>query len=173
MQPKTPQDLFAFFDANGIEHSTLEHEAVFTVEEGPELKARLKGGHTKNLFLKDSKGRLWLISALADTVIDLKTLHKTIGAARLSFGNGELMRETLGVTPGSVTAFALINDAEHKVTFVLDAGLLQHELVNFHPLVNTATTAVSKAGLLAFFKALGVEPMIVDFTTEPATLVSG
>ena len=173
MPTTTPQDLFAFFDSHGIDHATLEHEAVFTVEEGPELKARLKGGHTKNLFLKDAKGRLWLISALADSVIDLKTLHKTIGSARLSFGNAELMQETLGVTPGSVTAFALINDPEHKVTFVLDAGLLQHDLVNFHPLVNTATTAVSKAGFLAFLKAVGVEPIVVDFSAEPATLVSG
>ncbi|QUD86388.1 prolyl-tRNA synthetase associated domain-containing protein [Phenylobacterium montanum] len=173
MPTTTPQDLFAFFDAHGVDHVTLEHEAVFTVEEGPELKARLKGGHTKNLFLKDAKGRLWLISALADSVIDLKTLHKTIGSARLSFGNAELMQETLGVTPGSVTAFALINDPEHKVTFVLDAGLLQHDLVNFHPLVNTATTAVSKAGFLAFLKAVGVEPIVVDFSAEPATLVSG
>ena len=167
-----PQDLFAFFDRHGIAHSTLEHEAVFTVEEGPELKARLPGAHTKNLFLKDAKGRLWLISAEAESVIDLKTLHRTIGAARLSFGSADLMRETLGVTPGSVTAFALINDPEHKVTFVLDAALLKKEPVNFHPLVNTATTAVSKDGLKAFLKAVGVEPMVVDFAAEPAALVS-
>ena len=168
-----PKDLFAFLDRHGIAHSTLEHEAVFTVGDGPEMKARLPGGHTKNLFLKDAKGRLWLISALDDTAIDLKTIHKTIGAARLSFGSGDLMVEVLGVTPGSVTAFALVNDTEHRVTFVVDAALLQREPLNFHPLVNTATTAVSKAGFLAFLAAVGVEPMVVDFAAEPAALVAG
>jgi Ala-tRNA(Pro) deacylase len=167
-----PAELFAFLDRHQIAHSTLEHEAVFTVEEGPEMKARLPGGHTKNLFLKDAKGRLWLISALDDTQIDLKTIHKTIGAARLSFGNAELMFETLGVRPGSVTAFGLINDPDHRVTFVVDAALLAREPLNFHPLINTATTAVSKAGFLAFLKALGVEPLVVDFAAEPAALVT-
>ena len=167
-----PADLFAFFDRHGIAHSTLEHEAVFTVEDGPEMKARLPGGHTKNLFLKDAKGRLWLISALDDTAIDLKSIHKTIGAARLSFGSAELMGEVLGVTPGSVTAFALVNDTEHRVTFVVDAALLEREPLNFHPLVNTATTAVSKAGFLAFLESVGVQPMVVDFAAEPPALLT-
>ncbi len=169
----TPAELFAFLDRHAIAHSTLEHEAVFTVEDGPQMKARLPGGHTKNLFLKDAKGRIWLVSALDDTVIDLKTLHKTIGAARLSFGSADLLLEVLGVRPGSVTAFGLINDTERRVTFVIDAALLAKEPLNFHPLVNTATTAVSKAGLLDFLKALDIEPLVVDFAAEPAVLVGG
>lgn len=160
---KTRADLFAFLDAQGIAHSTLDHPAVFRVGEGDEIKAALPGGHTKNLFLKDAKGQLWLISALGETEINLKTLHHVIGSARLSFGNPDLMQETLGVTPGSVTAFGLINDADRRVRFVLDAALARADPVNFHPLTNTATTAVSQGDFRRFLAALGVTPLIVDF----------
>jgi Ala-tRNA(Pro) deacylase len=161
--PARRADLFAFLDEHGIEHRTLEHPPVFRVEEGAEIKAALPGVHTKNLFLKDAKDRLWLISAAADTRVDLKRLHAVIGSARLSFGSAERMGEALGVTPGSVTVFALINDGERRVTPVLDAALFRTDPVNFHPLSNDATTAVSRAGLLAFFEALERSPMIVDF----------
>lgn len=160
---KTRADLMAFLDAEGIAHSTLDHPAVFRVGEGEGIKASLPGGHTKNLFLKDAKGQLWLISALGETAIDLKRLHTVIGSGRLSFGNPDLMLETLGVTPGSVTAFGLINDADRRVRFVLDAALAAADPVNFHPMTNTATTAVSQDGFRRFLAALGVEPLIVDF----------
>ena len=160
---KTKTDLLAFLDAHGIGHSTLDHPAVFRVGEGEEIKAGLPGAHTKNLFLKDGKGQLWLISAKDTTRIDLKRLPDVIGSARLSFGNEQLMEETLGVTPGSVTAFALVNDAEHRVRFVLDRALAEAELVNFHPLTNTATTAVSREGFRRFLQAVGVTPLVVDF----------
>jgi Ala-tRNA(Pro) deacylase len=160
---KSRTDLFAFLDAHGVAHSTLDHPPVFRVEEGLEIKAALPGGHTKNLFLKDAKGQLWLISALGDTAIDLKRLHTVIGSGRLSFGSPELMAQTLGVTPGSVTAFGLINDVDRRVRFVLDAALAQADPVNFHPLSNDATTAAPTAGLLRFCAELGVTPMIVDF----------
>ncbi len=159
----TRDDLLAFLDAHQIAHRTVDHPAVFRVGEGEEIKAGLPGAHSKNLFLKDAKDRLWLISAADRTTIDLKRLPPVIGSARLSFGREELMVETLGVTPGSVTAFALLNDAERKVTFVLDKALADAPLVNFHPLTNTATTAVDQAGLRAFFAAVGVTPLIVDF----------
>jgi Ala-tRNA(Pro) deacylase len=160
--------LFVLFDRLGVAHRTLEHPAVFRVGEGEEIKAALPGGHTKNLFLKDAKGQLWLISALQGTRIDLKALPKTIGSAKLSFGSAELLEATLGVTPGSVTAFGLINDADRRVRFVLDARLAEADPVNFHPLVNTATTAVSQAAFRAFLAALGVEPLVVDFETLSA-----
>ena len=160
---KTREDLFALFDQLGIAHRTLEHPAVFRVGEGDEIKAALPGGHTKNLFLKDAKGQLWLVSALQDARIDLKALPRAIGAARLSFGSADLMQETLGVTPGSVTAFGLINDADRRIRFVLDAGLAAADPVNFHPLTNTATTAISQADFRRLLAAIGVEPLIVDF----------
>lgn len=162
--PATRADLEAFLDRIGVAHRTLDHPAVFRVEEGLEIKAALPGAHTKNLFLKDKKGQLWLISARQDTVIPLNRLHPVIGSDRLSFGAADLMFETLGVTPGSVTAFGLINDRDHRVRFVLDKALDDAEVVNFHPLANTATTAVSRDGFRAFLAALGVEPMVVDFS---------
>lgn len=160
--------LFAFLDAHGIEHRTVEHPRVFRVEEGREVKAALPGGHTKNLFLKDAKGRLWLVCALGDTRVDLKRLHGAISAARLSFGSPELMMEVLGVEPGSVTVFALLNDRERRVSLVLDRALTLADPVNFHPLSNDATTAISQAGLHAFLRALEVTAPVIDFSgSEP------
>jgi Ala-tRNA(Pro) deacylase len=155
--------LLAFLDRIGVTATTHDHAAVFTVDEGHEIKAAMPGGHTKNLFLKDKKGRLWLISARQDTVVDLKRLHKVIGSDRLSFGSAELMETVLGVTPGSVTAFALLNDRDRQVTFVLDKALVDCAIVNFHPMTNTATTAVSTPDFLKFLDAIGVKPMVVDF----------
>ena len=164
----TQADLFAFFDAHGVDHATLEHPAVFRVDEGAEIKQRLSGAHTKNLFLKDAKGQLWLISAEQDARIDLKRLPGLIGSGRLSFGSAVLMEATLGVTPGSVTAFALVNDRDRRVRFVLDATLARAEQINFHPLTNTATTTISRNGFRAFLEILSVTPLVVDFDGSPA-----
>jgi Ala-tRNA(Pro) deacylase len=163
-------DLFALLDGLGIAHRTLDHAPVFRVEDGAEIKAALPGGHTKNLFLKDAKGQLWLISALGETKIDLKALPARIGSARLSFGSEERLFNALGVRPGSVTAFALINDPDHRVRFVADAALMAADPVNFHPLSNDATTAISQADFRKFLAGIGVEPLIVEFprsSSEP------
>ncbi len=162
MTQASPQDLFALLDGLGIAHTTFEHEPVFRVEEGAHIKAALPGGHSKNLFLKDHKGQIWLISALDSTQINLKALPKAIGSGRLSFGSEALLLEVLGVKPGSVTALALINDKEGRVRFVLDSALAAKEPVNFHPLHNGATTGLSTEGLMAFLNAVKHEPMIVD-----------
>jgi Ala-tRNA(Pro) deacylase len=160
----TRAELIAFFDARGIDHATLEHAAVFRVGEGDAALDALPGGHSKNLFLEDAKGALWLVSALQTTRIDLKALPATIGAGRLSFGKPERLQASLGVAPGSVTAFALINDPGRRVSFVLDKALGEADPVNFHPLENTATTSMSQAGFRRFLAAIGVGPRIVDFT---------
>jgi Ala-tRNA(Pro) deacylase len=155
--------LLAFLTARGIEPATTDHPAVFRVGEGEDIKASIPGAHTKNLFLKDHRGALWLISAEQSTVIDLKRAPTVLGSGRLSFGSPALMEEVLGVTPGSVTALALINDRRKRVRFVLDAVLARAALVNFHPLTNTATTTLSREGFARFLAAVGVEPMVVDF----------
>ncbi|MDP3368802.1 MAG: prolyl-tRNA synthetase associated domain-containing protein [Brevundimonas sp.] len=156
--------LLAWMAANGVAQTTHDHPAVFRVDEGQELKAAMPGAHTKNLFLKDKKGRLWLISAPQDTVVDLKRAPRTIGSDRLSFGNEGLLYETLGLTPGSVTALGLINDPDRRVTFVLDKALWEAEIVNFHPLTNTATTALAQADFRRFLTLIGREAMVVDFS---------
>jgi Ala-tRNA(Pro) deacylase len=165
-QPAFDRDrLLAWMAEHGIDHVTHDHPAVFRVEEGLELKAAMPGAHTKNLFLKDKKGRLWLISARQDTVIDLKRAPSLIGSDRLSFGNETLMWETLGVRPGSVTALGLINDLNRRVTFVLDRRLWDADIVNFHPLTNTATTALDQAAFRRVLALIGREPLVADFET--------
>lgn len=155
--------LLAWMAENGVARTTHDHPAVFRVEEGQALKAAMPGAHTKNLFLKDKKGRLWLISARQDTVIDLKRADQWIGSARLSFGNETLLYETLGVRPGSVTALGLINDVDLRVTFVLDQALWDADIVNFHPLTNTATTALTQPDFRRFLALIGREPVVLDF----------
>ena len=162
--PATREDLFRLLDELGIAHETREHEAAYTVEDARRLRGLIPGGHTKNLFLKDKKGRLWLVVADEETKVNLKQLHRRIGAARLSFGKAELMEEVLGVKPGSVTPFALMNDAEGRVSVVLDARMMEQDPLNFHPLENTATTTISRDGLLEFLRATGHESVIVDVT---------
>lgn len=165
-QPPHDRDsLLAFLAQHGIAQTTHDHPAVFRVAEGLDLKAAMPGAHTKNLFLKDKKGRLWLISARQDTVIDLKAAPRRIGSDRLSFGNETLMWETLGVRPGSVTALGLINDVERRVTFVLDQRLWEADIVNFHPLTNTATTALGQTEFRRFLAAIGREALVIDFAT--------
>ena len=157
--------LLTWMAENGIDQVTHDHPAVFRVEEGLELKAAMPGAHTKNLFLKDKKGKLWLISARQDTVIDLKRAPRTIGSDRLSFGNEGLLYETLGLRPGSVTALGLINDPDHRVTFLLDKALWDADIVNFHPLTNTATTAMTQDQFRKALAAMGREPVtVVDFS---------
>lgn len=164
--PATRAELLAFLDTLGIETKTTEHQAVYTVAESDALHDQLPGAHTKNLFLKDAKGRLFLFVADAHAVIEMKTLHKRIGSARLSFGKPDLLMEKLGVEPGSVTAFSVINDTETDVTVLLDAALTVHEIVNCHPLTNTATTAIAKPDLLRFLNETGHPPTIVDLTQD-------
>jgi len=156
--------LLAWMADNGVAHVTHDHPAVFRVEEGRALKAAMPGAHTKNLFLKDHKGRLWLISARQDTVIDLKRAPAVLGSGRLSFGNETLLFETLGVRPGSVTALGLVNDPDRRVTFVLDRRLWDADIVNFHPMMNTATTALDQVAFRRVLTLLGREPVVVDFS---------
>jgi Ala-tRNA(Pro) deacylase len=160
--PTTPEALYRRFDALGIRHTTYHHPAVFTVAESTALRGELPGGHCKSLFLKDRKDGLWLVVLLEHRRLDLKALADHLKAPRFSFGSGGLLESALGVTPGSVTPFALINDAERRVRVVLDAEMLEIEPLNYHPLVNTATTAVSPADLLKFIAATGHEPRIIE-----------
>ncbi|MBT3660917.1 MAG: prolyl-tRNA synthetase associated domain-containing protein [Rhodospirillaceae bacterium] len=160
----TRDDLFNRLDALGIVTKTVEHPTVFTVDEAKAARGDLAGSHSKNLFLKDKKGRMWLVVTLEDRAVDTKALRKAIGAAQLSFGKPELLKDVLGIDPGSVTPFAVINDTGGQVSVILDAGLLASEPLNFHPLVNTATTSISTEDLLAFLRDTGHEPVVLDFT---------
>jgi Ala-tRNA(Pro) deacylase len=162
----TRKTLFARLAELGIETNTVEHEAVFTVAESDRLERDLPGGHTKNLFVKDAKGKLFLIVAESHATVDMKRIHKRIGCARLSFGKSELLEARLGVTPGSVTAFAVINDREGAVEVILDETLMSFDVINCHPLVNTATTAIARDDLIAFLAATGHQPRVLSLAPD-------
>jgi len=166
--PATPDGLFAFLDRLGVAHPTITHPAVFTVEEAKRLRGAIAGGHTKNLFLKAKRGAVFLVSALEQATIDLKTLHHRLGAGRFSFGSADLLRELMGVEPGAVTPFGVINDTGARVTVVLDAAMMAHDPLNFHPLVNTMTTSIGREDLLAFLRATGHEPRVLAVSGGPA-----
>jgi Ala-tRNA(Pro) deacylase len=160
MTAKTTQaELFAELERLNIPHRTITHPPVFTVDEAKALRGAIEGGHTKNLFLKNKPGRLFLAVTLEDVPVDLKALASLIGAGRLSFASADLLRAHLGVEPGSVTPFALVNDRAHAVTPVLDLAMLETTPLNFHPLENIATTAIASADLVRFILAQGHKPL--------------
>ena len=160
----TAHELLARLAKLGIAATTHRHAPAFTVEQGNQVWAGIPGIHCKNLFLKDAKGRLWLVCAPADCRIDLKTLPALIGSARLSFGSADRLRDALGVEPGSVTPFALVNDTGRRVGVVLDAWMMAQDLINFHPLRNDMTTTLAPAGLMRFLGDTGHQPLVVDLT---------
>lgn len=160
-----PEALLDWLTGHEIPFSLLRHAPVFSVSESEGIEAQLPGGHSKNLFLNDGRGRIVLVSAWAHSVVPVNRLHPVLGSRRLSFGKPELLRECLGVEPGSVTPLALIADEARRVEFVLDRALLDYERVYFHPLRNDATIGLSPADFLRILVLLDREPLIVDFTT--------
>ena len=168
VQPLSSDELLERLSALGIIATTHTHPAVMTVEESKRMRGDIEGAHAKNLFLKDKKKNLWLVVAVESHAVDLKDLKKRIGSAGLSFGRAEVLFEVLGVTPGSVTPFAVVNDTAGKVTVVLDRALAEASQVNVHPLINTRTTTLDGAGLLAFLQAENHDPVIVDFSPSEA-----
>jgi Ala-tRNA(Pro) deacylase len=168
--PATPDELFATLDRLGIAHRTVSHVPLFTVEQSRALRGQIPGGHTKNLFIKDKKDALFLVTALEDAAIELKSLHRLLGASgRFSFGSADLLREALGIEPGAVTPFAAMNDGARRVTVVLDATLMTHDTINCHPLVNTMTTSLARDDLVRFLEATGHPPRILAVTGAAGT----
>ena len=172
--PMTPDELLAMLQRLGIAVTTYEHEAVFTVEQSSAVHEKVPGAHTKNLFVKDKKDNHFLIIAQSSAQIPMNQVHGLIGAkSRLSFANAERLMAYLGVLPGSVTAFAPVNDVENRVQVIIDAPLLDNDLINCHPLTNTMTTTISKPDLLRFLDHVGHKPLIVGLsiggkTEDPA-----
>ena len=172
------EDFIAWLDRAGIPHETRHHEALHTVEEARAARTGWGagwegGGHCKNLFLKDRKGALFLIVTLETRELKLNRLPKALGSARLSFASSDLMWEKLGVRPGSLTPFALVNDQAREIAVILDAAMLEHERLHYHPLENTATTAISRDDLLAMLRLTGHEPMIVDLVAAQGDAEDG
>lgn len=165
--------LYDFLRGHGLAWTRYDHPPLHTVEESRALRGEMPGGHCKNLFLKERKGGFWLAVCLEDREIRIRDLEKAVGAKRLSFGNAETLEEMLGVQPGAVTPFALMNDAAGAVRLVLDKQMLEWDVLNYHPLHNEATIAISTSDLLRFFAATGHEPLIVDFDALEALARAG
>jgi len=166
--PATQDDLFAFLDSLGIEHSTVSHPPFFTVDEGRPWHGKIPGLHCKNLFIKDRRGGIWLVVMPADKRADLGRLEKALGAPRFSFARPDVLQQVLELTPGSVTPFGLVNDTQRRVTVILDEEMLDNEWVNFHPLHNAASTTLRSADLLRFIRSLGYEPIVIRLPEVPA-----
>ena len=160
--PKTTEDLLAYLDSLGINVKTTRHPPLFSVADSQALRGEIHGGHTTNLFLKDKKDNYFLVTVDEEASLDLKQIHHLIGAAsRVSFGKPEALMELLGVTPGAVTAFGVINDVGHRVKLILDEDLIKNDIVNSHPLTNDATTSIAASDLIAFARSTGHEPQIL------------
>lgn len=166
--PTAPEVLLARLGALGIATVTHEHPPLFTVAESQALRGTLPGGHCKSLLLDDRKGTLWLVVALEHRRLDLKRLHLTLGCGRLSFASSAVLWQTLGVRPGSVTPFGLINDRECRLRVALDQDMMDFDPLNYHPLVNTRTTAIAPDGLLRFIVSCGHTPRLVVLDNTPS-----
>ena len=162
MSRESPDGLIAYLEGLGIATTTVTHPPLYTVEDSKALRGDLPGGHCKNLFLRNKKGHMWLVVCPEDLVLDLKNLGDRIGAGRVSFGSPERLMAHLGVLPGAVTPFAVINDADRRVHVVLDESLMAESLLNFHPLVNDQTTAIAPADLMKFFDAVDHRPVVIS-----------
>lgn len=156
-------ELYALLEAHGIAFAHHKHPPLFTVADSQALRGELPGGHVKNMFMKDKKGAIWLATCLEDREIRICDLEREIGAKNLSFGKPDLLWDCLGVKPGAVTPFGLLNDREGRVNFAIDARLMEFETINAHPLHNQATTAISRDDLMRFVALTGHEAVVVDF----------
>lgn len=149
---QTQEELLSVLDKIGIEYTNHEHPAVYTVEEADLHHEGIDGVHSKNLFFKDRKKNLILIVTLSDKPIKIKEVEKKIDTKGLTFGKPELLAEVLGVIPGAVTPLAVINAKNHDLRVILDEEMMEHDLLNFHPIVNTATTTIRSKDLLKFME---------------------
>lgn len=163
--PLSPDELFAYLSEMGVAVTTFRHPPLHTVEESQRLRGEIAGAHTKNLFLKDRKDNHFLLAVEEDAQVDLKQVHHLIGASgKVSFGKPEMLMDLLGVTPGAVTAFGVVNDTTGRVTLILDEALMANELINAHPLTNEATTTIARDDLVRFAEATGHKPLVLKLT---------
>lgn len=162
--PTTPDALLARLDELGIAYTLHHHKAVYTVAESEAVDADIPGTHCRNFFLRDKKKRNFLLSLQNATEVDMKKLAPLIGGTNLSFGSADRLWEYLGVRPGSVCPYAITNDTNNDVTMILDASMMDHDILNFHPLINTMTISVKPADIVRFIESTGHTPHIMDLS---------
>lgn len=163
--PTTPDSLMGQLEGMGIDYTLYHHEAVYTVEESEKVDAKIEGTHCRNLFLRDKKKKNYLVVLQNATDVDMKKLPEVIGSDRLSFGSSDRLWEYLGVRPGSVCPFAIINDTDQQVKIFLDKSMMETDIVNYHPLLNIMTIGLKPADLIKFIESTGHEAHIVDLSS--------
>jgi Ala-tRNA(Pro) deacylase len=170
-EPTSPDELLAILDQLGIGHTTVKHPPMFTVAESKKLRiTSARGSYTKNLFLRNKKGLMWLITCSEDRRLDLPALAICLKARRLSFGSADRLMKYLGVTPGAVSPLALINDSVGSVSFIIEKELLRQPMIHMHPLINTQTTRIAIRDLLRFIRYTGHSPLCLPLDAlEAAT----
>ncbi len=146
----TKTDLLELISAKGLNFQIHNHRPLFTVEDSESLRGSIDGVHTKNLFLKNKKNNFFLFSCDENASVDLKRFSKSIDAKNLSFANETYLQKYLGIKPGSVSPYALLNDNENIVTFYLDEKLAKSEIINFHPLINDTTISIKTEDFINF-----------------------
>ncbi|MDB2682800.1 prolyl-tRNA synthetase associated domain-containing protein [Alphaproteobacteria bacterium] len=166
--PTKPDDLFEILQLLDITYECHHHDPIFTVEEGLHLKADIPGTHCRNLFLRDKKKRMFLITAANETTIDLKGLPEKLDCHRLSFGSAERLADYLGIYPGAVNPFCVMNDKQKDVQPILDSAMMQANIINVHPLDNAMTISIAPSDLLKFYTHTGHTPKIIDFFAKTA-----
>ena len=157
------EELIKLLDKSNCDYEVKEHAPLFTVEDSKSLRGSILGAHSKNLFLKDAKGQFYLLSVEENTKVDLKKIMNFIGSKKLSFAKAEYLESILGIEPGSVSPFALINDVDKKVLFFLDKNFLNYKKLNFHPLVNTATVNIATSDMIKFIEEKHNPIKYIDF----------
>ncbi len=166
-EPTSPDELLAILDQLDITHTTIKHLPMFTVAESKKLRTTVtRGSYTKNLFLRNKKGSMWLITCSEDTRLYLPSLAARLQAGRLSFASADHLMKYLGVTPGAVSPLALINDSIGSVSFVIEEKLLRQPMIHLHPLINTQTTRIATRDLLRFVRHTGHPPLCLRFDTS-------
>lgn len=163
--PTSPEQLLSVLEGLGINYSLHHHRAVFTVAESEEVDAQIPGTHCRNLFLRDDKKNNFLVVLQNATEVDIKKLPALIGShKKLSFGSADRLWDYLGVRPGSVCPYSIINDTEKQVKIILDKSMMETDIVNYHPLLNTMTIGVKPADLIRFIENCGHVAHIVDLS---------
>lgn len=158
------QNLLDFMTNLQVSYQLYNHAPVFTVEESHKIDAEIPGTHTRNLFLRDKKETMFLVTLRHDTPIDLKKLSDLLGTGRFSFGSPDRLWTYLGVKPGSVTPLSILNDTGKKVQLILEKGMMDTDLVNFHPLDNAMTVGMSPSELMTILEKEGIKPQIMDLS---------
>ena len=159
---KSPEDLVSLLDMDCIPYRLYHHDAVFTVAQSQSIDRDIPGAHCRNMFLYDKKGNMILVTLRHETPLDLKKLSAELKIGRVSFGSPERLWQYLGVRPGSVTPFSVLNDHNKEVTLILEGEMMTETYINVHPLINTMTISLNPFDLLKFLEKRGIKYQILS-----------